>query len=392
MGLILPQIVEVRLSSKDLKHYIDKGYDIPKKEASESYKKKYKKDTCYDMSQSIFVNVEDLLLGSHAKVDAVCDYCNKPMKIPYRDYLKSVKTGAFCCSNCLRKKGMETCIEKYGVDIPSKLPEIINKTKETKKQRYGDEYYNNPKLREQTNLERYNVKNAMFNKDVLKKHNDIMAQKYSDDDYKEKVITKMRNTMLQRYGYEHPMYSDYFKNKVVNTNIEKYGVSNVLKDPQIKSKTVNTLYNNQSQVASSQQKYINNLYNGKLNYPCKNYSLDIALLDEMIDCEINFGGHDLCVKLGTMSQDEFNRKEIIRSRIVKKEGWKQMIIISRQDKLPSDKKLLELLSYTRNFFKENPERSWIEFDIDNSIIRNALHKDGEFFNYGKLRKLPRKSA
>ena len=93
-----------------------------------------------------------------------------------------------------------------------------------------------------------------------------------------------------------------------------------------------------------------------------------------------------------LEKKEFNKKELIRDLFVKRNGYKVMRIISRKDYLPSDEKLLELLSYSRNFFKENPERSWIEFDIDNSIIRNALHKDGVFFNFGELRKLPRQSA
>lgn len=393
MGLILPQEVEVRLSNKDLKHYINKGYEIPLREASESYKKKYKKNYCYDLSKSIIVNVEDLLCGSHVLVDATCDYCNKLINVPYKDYLKSVKTGLFCCKDCLRKKGMETCIKKYGVDIPSRLPEVYNKAKQTKKERYGDENYNNKQLREQTNLERYGVKNAMLNKDILNKHNNIMSEKYQDLEYKENVFSKIRDTMLERYGCEHPMYSDYIKNKVVNTVYNRYGVDNVLKSPIVRNKIIQSLYSNQSQATSAQQLYINDLYNGKLNYPCSYYSLDIALLEDMIDCEIDFGGHDLSVKLGDITQEEFNQKEIIRNQIVKRNGYKTMRIISRKDKLPSDSKLLEILDYSRTYFKENPERSWIEFDIDNSTMRNALCKDNaQHYDFGELRTLPRKSA
>ena len=98
----------------------------------------------------------------------------------------------------------------------------------------------------------------------------------------------------------------------------------------------------------------------------------------------------MSIKLGTMTEEEFKRKEIIRSNYIQKEGFRIIRIISRKDYLPSDAVLLQMLQYARDFFVSNPERSWINFDIDNSCIYNAYHKEsnsGLPYDFGPLRKI-----
>lgn len=64
-----------------------------------------------------------------------------------------------------------------------------------------------------------------------------------------------------------------------------------------------------------------------------------------------------------------------------------MHIISLSDKLPSDCVLLKMLSDAEQYFVDYPNHSWIEFYIDNSIVRNAEHKDGMSYDFGELRKI-----
>ena len=108
--------------------------------------------------------------------------------------------------------------------------------------------------------------------------------------------------------------------------------------------------------------------------------------------EYDGGGHDLNVKLGSITQKEFNQKEIIRNNIIKRNGYKQMKIISSNDKLPSDDVLLKMLSDTRQYFIDHPNHSWIEFNIDNSIVRNAENKNGISYDFGDLRKITQDAA
>jgi hypothetical protein len=47
---------------------------------------------------------------------------------------------------------------------------------------------------------------------------------------------KMKSTMIQKYGVEHPFHSDTIKQKALNTWIKKYGVDNPFKSSNIKEK------------------------------------------------------------------------------------------------------------------------------------------------------------
>lgn len=124
-----------------------------------------------------------------------------------------------------------------------------------------------------------------------------------------------------------------------------------------------------------------------MNFPISFYLSDICFPEEELDIEVDFGGHNLSVKLGNITQEEFNQKEIIRNNIIKREGYKQMRIISSKDYLPSDEILLQMLDHTRKYFSDYPTHSWITFNIDTSTVHNAEQKDGIFFNYGTLRKI-----
>ena len=46
-----------------------------------------------------------------------------------------------------------------------------------------------------------------------------------------------------------------------------------------------------------------------------------------------------------------------------------------------------MLKNARQYFSSHPEHTWMNFDIDNGIIRNAEYKEGIPYFYGKLRKI-----
>lgn len=63
-----------------------------------------------------------------------------------------------------------------------------------------------------------------------------------------------------------------------------------------------------------------------------------------------------------------------------------MGIINKTVKLPTDQILLQMLSEAKQYFSET-SHSWITYDIDNSLMLNAVNKDvgGAFYNFGVLR-------
>lgn len=79
--------------------------------------------------------------------------------------------------------------------------------------------------------------------------------------------------------------------------------------------------------------------------------------DEKIFFEYDGGGHNLRVKFGEITQEEFNRRERERTSFLKKRGLKEFRIIdsSKKGNLPSVEKLLDIkkkafkiLNYTEN--------------------------------------------
>jgi hypothetical protein len=257
-------------------------------------------------------------------------------------------------------------IEKYGVDNAFKSEFIKKKIKNTMVEKYGVKHpaqsdIIKEKIRN-TNIEKYGVSHPLKNPDIY-----------------QKVI----NSCLERYNVEYCMQSNEIRKKAENTNLQRYGGVAPAHADSIKKKMMESRTDHNGVPCSTQQKYLNNLYNGELNYYCDFYAFDIYLPQHNLDIEYNGGGHNLMVKLGNMSQSEFDQKEIIRSNIIKRKGFKQMTIISLNDKLPSDEILLQMLDKAINYFNSTTH-SWIEFDIDNSTYRNA--QEGTVsYDCGKLR-------
>jgi very-short-patch-repair endonuclease len=193
--------------------------------------------------------------------------------------------------------------------------------------------------------------------------------------------------------------------KAQETNLIKYGVSSVLSLPEIRKKSKETLFKNYGTYnrleisniktkiieafnesfiyASCQQIYLYNLLGGRINLHIEGSFLDIVFEDEKIYIEYDGSGHDLKVKLGNISQEEFNNKERDRYYYFKKQGWTMIRIISLKDKLPQDDKIIEMIDYAKKYLKSG--HSWIRFDIDNYKVINS---QGEFeYGFGELRQI-----
>jgi len=130
-----------------------------------------------------FINIGDILKipieylskNSHRIICATCDICGKTKNIKYYKYNENIKKyNYFSCSvKCATEKRKSTKKEKYG-DENYNNP---SKNKLTKKEKYGDENYNNPS------------KNKLTKK-----------EKYGDENYIN--LDKMRQTTLNKYGVD----------------------------------------------------------------------------------------------------------------------------------------------------------------------------------------------
>lgn len=419
---ILTKEVEVLASGKSIQYYKDKGYDA-----------KWRKP--------LFVKVEDLPLRSDVLIETQCDYCGKikPL-IKYSDYNTQTKNGTkkCCCLVCASIKREESMIEKYGYGYAMQNPEMKNKIQKTNIEKYGSvSPAGNSKVREkqkETLVRKYGVENPVYSKEIQEKMKKTFLEKYGvenpllSQEIKEKIkatnlirygveksllneeirrkceetlinnygtlyplqnkncIEKLKNTNMEKYGVENVSQLSEIRQKVKQTNLEKYGYENPMQSPDFLEKWFNK--NGSNFVKSSmQQRYLCNLYNGILNYPFKCFALDIYLPEDLLNIEFDGSGHRMSVSIGTIKEEDFEKKELYRNIAIKKAGCNQMRIISTKDLLPFDNVLLQMLEYAKQYFSNYPNHSWIEFNIDTSTVRNAEQKDGVFFNYGELRRI-----
>lgn len=399
MGLITKE-VEVKINPSNIKHYKNMGYDYVK------------------MGDLITVKIEDLTKGSNVSVKCKCDYCDKDLEITYKAYNKAMSNiiHKVTCRKCQGKKTKEANMIRYGVEHPMKLDKVKEKQKESIREKYGVDYPMQSKevrrKSKQSCLKKYGFENPMKNENVKNKSIETCKRKYGVENafQSEEIKEKIKKSLLDKYGVDNPMRSQEIKEKAYSTNMEKYGVKHALQNediyqkmvsdnyikygvgyvtqlPEVRKKASETLYKNQTMCTSKQQEYIANLYNMVLNYPILYWSVDMYDESNNLCIEYDGGGHFLEIEIGKVSQEEFDNKELVREKMIRQEGCKIIRIISRKDNLPSDEILLQMLSDAKQYFSDYPEHSWINFDIDNGIVRNAEHKDGSPYFYGELRKI-----
>ena len=404
--MILSKTVMVNPTGKAVKYYRDKGYNAQ-----------------YNIP--IEIKVEDLLPQSHISILIKCDDCGKEFFVKNDNYHRIMsETGKYICKKCgfkkkdltnlerygttnvsalpkIREKIKNTCLEKYGVEHPSQNSDVKEKTRGICLERYGvDAPIKSPNVKEKmekTNLERYGVKNGSQSEQAKLKFKQTCNEKYGGGNplASKEVKEKLKNNLLEKYGVENISQIDWVKEKKKEQSLLKYGVENVLQSPEVRQKQRQSLYLNGNVETSSQQKAIYDLYSSvypevKLNYPIERFSGDIIIED--IDLEIDYGGHNLSVKIGRLTQEEFNQKQLIRDKIVKAQGYKIVRFISEQRKIPSDAVLLDMLEQTKQYFADHPEHSWREWHIDDGIYRDAEHKEGEPYDYGELNTIKKTDA
>jgi hypothetical protein len=145
----------------------------------------------------------------------------------YTSTWRLFKNGARCKS-CTFENIRQTCLEKYGVDNPSKSEEIKKKIVDTIKERYGVEYIMNLEeyrdKAKKTNINNHGGKHNLSNPKMGLKAKKAYEEKYGAPlGYVTEHIEKAKQTNRERYGVDYPFQSTQIHTKVKNTNLEKYG-------------------------------------------------------------------------------------------------------------------------------------------------------------------------
>lgn len=360
LNLITTETIEINVNGKKVKYYESLGYNIPKS------KNKYGKTTVRKDTK-ILVRVEDLPPKSHVEIPYKCDYCGDDGFKKYADITKGRKLVLKdCCEKCIPFKKRDVSLFKYGVEHTSQLESTKIKFRETNLKKYGVEYPSqNEEVKKKvigTYIKNYGATHPMKNEEYIDKH---------------------KNAVFAKYGVYFPIQNDEIKDKIRRTNRTKYGVDNPQQNKQIKEKTMKTMNRNGTVPCSVPQEYIYNLIGGELNYLFGLSALDIAFPKEKIYVEYDGSGHWLSIAHKTLTEQEFKTKEIKRGYVMYSNGWREIRIISKKDKLPSDEKLIKMIGFARDYL--NSGRHYIKFDIDNSlVITSQFEKE---YDYGILRKI-----
>lgn len=203
--MIIEEYIIIGVSSRNLKHLIELGYDAK-------------------VGVDISVLSTHLSKNSNIIIKAKCDLCGEKTQLKKTNYTKSLKSNNYyCCPKCASYKVKETFLKKYGVNNVFQLENIKDKIKET-------------------NLKKFGVEHPQQNKDIKKKTLKTNLKKYGSEYtfQSEEIKEKIKQANLERYGVEHPMESEEIKNKIKKTNLYRYGFEHPSKNNNVREKTKKT--------------------------------------------------------------------------------------------------------------------------------------------------------
>lgn len=304
-----------------------------------------------------------------------------------------------------KKRVKDTCMKKYGADNPAKVKSIQEKITKTNQKKYGvDCVFQSEEIKnkiKETSFDKYGTSSPMQSETIKEKVQKTCLERYGCTSplLSPKIQEKIHQSNIEKYGapfvgLQNPVAREHFKTTMNNkygaenpsqvqemldksiarmkeTNLERYGYEVASKNTEIKQK-IRKAFAERNQdgsliPASKNQLYLANLYKGQINFPIQYYFLDIYFPQDNIYCEYDGSGHDLSVTLGRISEKEFKQKEQIRYITLKSENLKLFRIIHNGDKLPPDDVLLWMKNIAYAFLLEL-HHNWITFDIDNQKI------------------------
>jgi len=188
----------------------------------------------------------DELKKINSREKRVCLFCKKEFEI------RKKETKLLCSEECRvawqqlpeniekRISASKNAIkEKFGVDNVFQLENIKEKSKETKKEKHGDENYNNSIKQVKTVKEKYGEN---YYTNLAKKRKKITFEKLGVEHHLQlpEFLNKQKETNLKRHGVENISQLQETKDKVRATTNEHYGVDNASQSKEIKEKKKQT--------------------------------------------------------------------------------------------------------------------------------------------------------
>ena len=169
-----------------------------------------------------------------------------------------------------------------------------------------------------------------------------MLQKYGVEygGQVEGSIKKREKTCIEKYGVSHALKTKESQNKSKLTCISKYGVDSFSKTNIFKENAKKYFRKANIIACSKPQQHIADILGIETNVYFHGYYLD--MLYNNIDIEYDGSGHNLSVKHGDLSQEDFDKRERKRYAVIHNYGMKTITILGNErDILPKDEILLK---------------------------------------------------
>jgi len=198
--------IEINISNRNKSYFQNLGYVVS--------------------GDTLNIKTSDLSNNSHIRIDVVCDICKKEYSLMYAKYYQNISHyGFFTCKKCSDKKKKLTSLEKFGVDNYAKLSGYVDEVKRIKREKYGNENYNNMEKHKETMLEKYGVESYLS----INNFGDKYREK-RDNVYKKNLLEKLKNRgvldidedynyiMMCENGHQFKIDSEILKNRTKNNN------------------------------------------------------------------------------------------------------------------------------------------------------------------------------
>ena len=251
----------------------------------------------------------------------------------------------------IKEKKKETAKRLYNTDTYFKTEEFKKKAKAIRLSKYGDENYNNRKKAQISCIERYGVDNPSK---VLE------------------IKNKKVNTYLKKFGTTNPSKVQEIKDKKRKTVIEHYGVHSTMLIPEIKEKVVtkgyltrkeNGTFNGKSTISidnkivkcSKFEKYVYN----KLKIKFKNIQYQYKSEQYPFVCDFYISELDLYIECQGTWEHGFSPYIGSVSNLIQLDKWKKRIKQSKRYKYAIEVWTIRD-PLKRQIAKQN-NLNWIEF-------------------------------
>lgn len=181
---------------------------------------KYYSELGYDISSRyIVIDIKDLPKGSRSKILSKCDFCGSEKEIDYKSYNDNIKRGGkFSCSpKCGIEKAKKTNLERYGEEIAANSKKVRNKFKQTMLSKWGVDH--------PSKLKEISIKKSEKMKLKSSEISNRIKEYFKNKTEEEKEITeeKRRKTNLIKYGVDNISKIDEIKEKKKKTFTDKWG-------------------------------------------------------------------------------------------------------------------------------------------------------------------------